>query len=126
VLEDAEIVMAEWTGLGTHEGVQRPPLDRAQIRVQGEMSTFVVADSRLQEERRYYNRMEIVEQLGFSTEWGHHSVRRVCSVCQTRRLHPVREFSDRISKGKLDGYWEKASAIGSAEGVVGATLETPW
>ncbi|WP_372909534.1 ester cyclase [Salinigranum sp.] len=68
VLEGDDIVMAEWTGRGTHEGEFNglPPTGRT-FEHRG-MSTFVVADGEVQEERMYYDPREIAEQLGFLEE----------------------------------------------------------
>jgi steroid delta-isomerase-like uncharacterized protein len=67
-LEDAEIVMTEWTGRGTHEGEFNglPPTGRT-FEHKG-MSKFVIADGKVQEERMYYDPREIAEQLGFLEE----------------------------------------------------------
>jgi steroid delta-isomerase-like uncharacterized protein len=67
-LEDAETVMTEWTGTGTHEGEFNglPPTGRT-FEHKG-MSKFVVADGKVQEERMYYDPREIAEQLGFLEE----------------------------------------------------------
>jgi steroid delta-isomerase-like uncharacterized protein len=68
VLEDAEMVMTEWTGTGTHEGAFNglPPTGRT-FEHRG-MSKFVIADGKVQEERMYYDPREIAEQLGFLEE----------------------------------------------------------
>ena len=68
LLEDAEIVMTEWTATGTHEGEFNglPPTGRT-FEHRG-MSKFVIADGRIQEERMYYDPREIAEQLGFLEE----------------------------------------------------------
>ena len=68
LLEDDEIVMAEWTATGTHEGEFNglPPTGR-RFEHRG-MSKFVIADGKVQEERMYYNPLEIAEQLGSPTE----------------------------------------------------------
>ena len=67
-LEDAEMVMTEWTGRGTHEGEFNglPPTGRT-FEHRG-MSKFVIADGKVQEERMYYDPREIAEQLGFLEE----------------------------------------------------------
>ena len=67
-LEDAEMVMTEWTGTGTHEGEFNglPPTGRT-FEHRG-MSKFVIADGKVQEERMYYDPREIAEQLGFLKE----------------------------------------------------------
>lgn len=68
LLEDDKIVMIEWAATGTHEGEFNglPPTGRT-FEHRG-MSKFVIADGKVQEERMYYNPMEIAEQLGFPTE----------------------------------------------------------
>ena len=68
LLEDAEMVMTEWTGKGTHEGEFNglPPTGRT-FEHRG-MSKFIIADGKVQEERMYYDPREIAEQLGFPTE----------------------------------------------------------
>lgn len=68
LLEDDEMVMAEWTATGTHKGEFNgiPPTGR-QIRHKG-MSKFLLGDGKVQEERLYYNPLEIAEQLGVPTE----------------------------------------------------------
>ncbi|WP_148416209.1 ester cyclase [Haloferax sp. KTX1] len=67
-LEDAEIVMTEWTGTGTHEGEFNglPPTGRT-FEHRG-MSKFAIADGEIREERMYYDPREIAEQLGFLEE----------------------------------------------------------
>jgi steroid delta-isomerase-like uncharacterized protein len=67
-LEGDDIVMAEWTGRGTHEGEFNgfPPTGRT-FEHRG-MSTFVVADGEVQEELMYYDPREMAEQLGFLEE----------------------------------------------------------
>lgn len=66
--EGDDIVMAEWTATGTHDGEFNglPPTGRT-FEHRG-MSTFVVADGEVQEERVYYDPREIAEQLGFLEE----------------------------------------------------------
>jgi len=68
LLEDDEIVMIEWRATGTHEGEFNglPPTGRT-FEHKG-MSKFVIGDDKVQEERMYYNPIEIAEQLGFPTE----------------------------------------------------------
>jgi steroid delta-isomerase-like uncharacterized protein len=68
LLEDAEMVMTEWTATGTHEGEFNglPPTGHT-FGHKG-MSKFVIADGKIQEERMYYDTREIAEQLGFLEE----------------------------------------------------------
>jgi steroid delta-isomerase-like uncharacterized protein len=68
LLEDDEMVMAEWTATGTHKGEFNgiPPTDRT-FEHRG-MSKFVIGDGKVQEERMYYDPREIAEQLGFLEE----------------------------------------------------------
>jgi steroid delta-isomerase-like uncharacterized protein len=68
VLEDEELVMAEWTATGTHEGEFNgvPPTGRT-FQHKG-MSKFVIVNGKVQEERMYYDPREIAEQLGLLEE----------------------------------------------------------
>ena len=61
--------MTEWTGSGTHEGEFNgfPPTGRT-FEHRG-MSKFVIANSRIEEERMYYDPREIAEQLGFLEDY---------------------------------------------------------
>lgn len=68
LLEDDEIVMIEWTAMGTHEGEFNDLSPTGRSFEHRGMSKFVIADGKVQEERMYYNFLEIAEQLGVPTE----------------------------------------------------------
>jgi len=68
LLEDAEIVMAEWTAKGTHEGEFNGLSPTGRTFDHKGMSKFIIADGKVQEERMYYDPREIAEQLGFLEE----------------------------------------------------------
>lgn len=63
-----DLVMIEWTATGTHEGAFEdiPPTER-EIDITG-MSTVVIADGEVQEDRIYYDRQELFEQLGLADD----------------------------------------------------------
>lgn len=72
ILEDTlasdDVVMAEWTVTGTHEGEFNdiPPTER-EIDLKG-MDKIIVADGKVQEHRIYYDLQEMFEQLGLTAE----------------------------------------------------------
>lgn len=63
-VEDDGVVMLEWTMRGTHEGEYHgvPPTGR-EMEVRG-MSTVRVADGEVTEDRLYFDRQALHEQLG--------------------------------------------------------------
>lgn len=62
------VVMKEWTMTGTHEGEFNgiPPTGR-EIESTG-MAKILITDSKVQEDRLYYNPQVMVEQLGLTEE----------------------------------------------------------
>lgn len=68
VLAGDDVVMAEWTATGTHEGEFNdvPPTGR-EIDMTG-MSKILIADGKVEEDRIYYDRQELFEQLGLADD----------------------------------------------------------
>lgn len=66
MLATDEVVMAEWTITGTHEGEYNdiPPTDR-EVELTG-MDKILVADGNIREHRIYFNLQELFEQLGLA------------------------------------------------------------
>lgn len=66
MLASDEVIMAEWTVSGTHEGEFNdiPPTER-ELELTG-MDKILVADGKVQEHRIHYNLQEMFEQLGLS------------------------------------------------------------
>ena len=66
VVADEDVVMAEWTFTGTHDGSLEgiPPTDR-RIAVPG-MSRFTISDGKLDEHRSYFDTKEWLDQLGLA------------------------------------------------------------
>lgn len=61
-----EVIMKEYTMTGTHEGAFNDvPATGREIKSTG-MGKIVVADGKVQEDRIYFNRLEALEQLGFT------------------------------------------------------------
>lgn len=63
-----EIVMTEWTLTGTHEGTYLgvPPTERG-MELKGMGKTRIV-DGKVREDRLYYDRQEMFEQLGLTED----------------------------------------------------------
>lgn len=68
MLASEEVVMAEWTVTGTHDGEFNgiPPTDR-EIEMQT-MGKLEIADGKIQEERGYYDPQNLMTQLGVTDE----------------------------------------------------------
>jgi steroid delta-isomerase-like uncharacterized protein len=68
MLAGDDVVMAEWTVTGTHEGEFDgiPPTGRA-MEMAG-MSKMLFADGRVQEDRLYYDLQAMFDQLGLADE----------------------------------------------------------
>lgn len=68
VLAADDIVMAEWTATGTHEGEFNgiPPTER-ELELEG-MDKFLLEDGKLQEHRIYYDLQGMLEQLGVAEQ----------------------------------------------------------
>lgn len=68
LLAGDDVVMAEWTFTGTHEGEfnEIPPTGR-EVEITG-MSKILLADDKVREDRIYYDLQELFEQLGLTEE----------------------------------------------------------
>lgn len=68
VLASDEVVMVEWTWTGTHEGEFEgiAPTGR-EVEVRG-MSTVMIEDGKIHEERGYYDLQDFLAQLGITDE----------------------------------------------------------
>ena len=66
MLTDGELVMTEWTTTGTHEGEYNgvPPTGR-ELELTGMTKTHI-EDGNVQQDRLYYDRQEMFEQLGLT------------------------------------------------------------
>lgn len=68
ILHDGDLVVTESVLVGTHDGEYNgiPPTHR-KIEIR-DMAKFVVEDNKLQEERLYFDRHELLDQLGLLDE----------------------------------------------------------
>lgn len=68
MLVSDDVVMGEWTFTGTHDGEFNdiPPTER-EIELTG-MEKILIADSKVEEHRIYYNLQELSKQLGLTED----------------------------------------------------------
>lgn len=68
MISSDDVVMLEWTVTGRHEEEFNdvPPTER-EIEITG-MSKILIADGKVQEDRIYFDRHELFEQLGLADE----------------------------------------------------------